>query len=212
MKTKLMLASALLLLPVTTIGESVTHAAEVSAIKGETDAAKYTKAIGKADKTVMTQSMVNQFNKGQLLNTKKLNLEFLKLVNQERKKSGAAPIAYNAKLQAGANLRASEQAAVGKISHTRPNGAQFNTAISPTSVRKTVKAENVLFTYYNFNPYTLVSEKYVAERMFNLWYKSPLHRQNMLNKQFKGTAIAFKYANVTGKKYTYGYGAQIINK
>ncbi|WP_414047225.1 CAP domain-containing protein [Macrococcus equi] len=208
MKLKFALATSLLLLPATTQAYADTA---VSAIDQESASVKYQKATSAQPKTLMTQSMVNDFNAGKLINTKKLNLEFVKLVNQNRKKNGVAPIVYNAKLQSGANIRAKEQAATRQISHTRPNGTLFNTAFTP-SVRQIVKAENVAFTYYNFNAYTLVSEKYVAQKLYQLWFNSSKHRNNMLNKSYKGTAIAFKYANVTGAKYTYGYGAQIISK
>ncbi|MGV2876245.1 CAP domain-containing protein [Macrococcus capreoli] len=211
MKTKLLLASSLFLLPVVSVQSEQAHAAEVSVIKSESDVSKYNKALNSTEKTALTQRMVDQFNAGRILDMKKVNIEFIKLINADRKRSGVAPIAYNPKLQAGANQRAQEMAATKVFSHYRPNGMLFNTVFQP-EIRKSVKAENALFTYYNGNAYTLVSEKYIAQRLYNQWYKSPSHRKNMLNKLFKGTAVSFKYSKVTGSKYTYGYAVQVINK
>ncbi|MCE4957557.1 CAP domain-containing protein [Macrococcoides caseolyticum] len=209
MKIKIAIAASLLLLPVSTTAFAQTTS--IQTIKQESSATKYKKAMSKKQKqTPMTQSMVNQFNSGKTMNIDLFNKEFVKLVNKERVAAHAKPIVYNPKLLKGASIRAQEQANTNKISHIRPNGQLFNTVYTG-SLKRIVKAENVAYTYYNNNAYTLVSEKYLAQKLYTLWKKSPSHHKNIINPKFKGTAVSFKYAKVNGK-YTYGYAAQILNK
>ena len=54
-------------------------------------------------------------------------------------------------------------------------------------------------TYFN-NPYKSISEKYLAERFFELWLNSPGHRANMEDVDFTGFVFDVK----TGLNEQYG--------
>ncbi|MCE4956135.1 CAP domain-containing protein [Macrococcoides caseolyticum] len=157
-----------------------------------------------------------EFNIGLLFNTKKLNSEMIKLVNQERKRNGIRPLYYSSRVYEGALLRSNELASYGHINingkaHVRPNHERFNTAFDqiPNALYKV--GENTAMNYYQGNPYELVSEKYMAEKFFKQWKASPGHYKNMMRPDYKYMAVSIKanhFNNIELGRYTYFFGVQ----
>lgn len=145
---------------------------------------------------------IKGFNNNEFFNTRKFNDEIIKLINKDRKTKGLSPLQYRPQLQSGVDVRANELASYGKIrvngvAHVRLNGERYITAF-PANVRKQVAGENSLLSSYMGNPYTLVSERYLAKVCFEQWKKSPSHYTSMMHPKFKGVTSSVKLGKGDG--------------
>lgn len=148
------------------------------------------------------QRAINGFNNNEFFNMRKFNDELIRLINIERRAKGIQPIAYRSFLQEGANVRANELAGYGSIfvngkAHVRLNGAGYKTAFSP-SIQSKVNGENTLLNVYFGNPYSIVSEKYIAKQCFEQWKGSAGHYRNMMYPYYKGIATSVKLGRGDG--------------
>ncbi|MBU5610963.1 MULTISPECIES: G5 domain-containing protein [Aerococcus] len=148
--------------------------------------------------------VVNLFNTTDtLVNTVKLNQEFAKLLNAERQSKGLLPLNYADYLQEGADTRSQELVDYGHIvvngkAHVRPHdGSSFRTAYDPT-IRYGL-SENSLIDRVLGNPYTILSEKYLAEKVFNTWKNSPGHYSNMMSEHAKAFVLSIKLGQYDGQ-------------
>ncbi len=107
----------------------------------------------------------------------------LKLINEERKKQGLDTLALSSELAAAADIRAKEQSEAGIMSHTRPDGSDWDT-VSPLAM-----AEN------------LAMGQSTAASVVSAWLNSEGHRKNMLNSDYKTAGIACCYNSSTGVYY-----------
>lgn len=96
----------------------------------------------------------------------------LEIVNKERAKKGAAPLSFDADLNAAANVRVKEIQI--SFSHTRPNGESCFTVCNKAY------GENIATGYPN------------AEAVMNGWMKSEGHRKNILKPKYKTIGIAYE--------------------
>lgn len=111
--------------------------------------------------------------------------DFLKIINEGRKKVGAPALVYEADFQEGANIRAVEIAAL--FEHTRPNGGSFVTAFSGP---KLPISENI------------AGGAFTAQMVYDMWYASTQgHKEAMLNPDFKMIGLGAVMANPS----EYGY-------
>lgn len=105
--------------------------------------------------------------------------EVIRLVNAERKKAGLSALSTHSSLQKAADIRAEE--IVKKMSHTRPDGSKWSTAITAQGIKYSVVAENI------------AAGQATAEQVVNSWMGSEGHRANILNKSVKYIAVGYCY-------------------
>lgn len=130
----------------------------------------------------------------------KLNDEFGKLINEHRAGLGLENLGYYEEYKTGSELISKELADYGYIApegqapHTRPDDGRATTTVFQDideDLYKRGVGENLTFHYNINNPYTIVSEKYLAETMFESWMDSEGHkRRNMESAVYTGYAFA----------------------
>lgn len=120
-------------------------------------------------------------------------------INELRASLGKKPLKYKAELQQGTQQRADEQANVGSSksngrAHTRPDGTEFRTAFTYLNRGGLKDKEQELgentAQFSSNNPYTLTSEKKIAETLFNLWKNSRSHYLNMTSDDYEYFSFA----------------------
>lgn len=103
--------------------------------------------------------------------------EVLELINAEREKCGAAPLALNDDLAEAAQTRADECARV--YSHTRPDGRSCFTVLSDNNISYSYAGENIAYGYTS------------AEAVVKGWMASPPHKANLLSEKYTETGIGY---------------------
>ena len=146
-------------------------------------------------------------------------------INELRASLGKKPLRYKAELQQGTQQRADEQAKIGSLrsggrAHTRPDGTEFRTAFTYLNKGGLKNKEQELgentAQFSSNNPYTLTSEKRIAETLFNYWKNSPGHYANMISDNYKyfsfATSIGRASANMEeySELYPIVMGVQIF--
>ena len=120
-------------------------------------------------------------------------------INELRASLGKKPLRYKAELQQGTQQRADEQAKIGSLrsggrAHTRPDETEFRTAFTYLNKGGLKDKEQELgentAQFSSNNPYTLTSEKRIAETLFNYWKNSPGHYANMISDNYKYFSFA----------------------
>ncbi|MGL5977968.1 MAG: CAP domain-containing protein [Erysipelotrichaceae bacterium] len=100
------------------------------------------------------------------------------LINNERAARGLAPLSFApSAAQQAANLRAQE--ARGYVSHTRPNGTSFQTALTQYGVKYNSALENLTYAGNT------------AQAGFTWWMNSSGHRAALLNANMRYIAIGY---------------------
>ena len=136
--------------------------------------------------------------------------EMLKLVNKLRETEGLNSLTYNPDVQYGADTRAIE---IGhKYAHQRPNGESWKTAFDEEDQVKE-RSENIAYASYTANPYEAVSEKLMAEKLFDMWLNSEKHRKNMLASHVTKMVTSIRVSeaedsHLPGHSINYFYGVQ----
>ncbi|ORX89797.1 SCP-domain-containing protein [Basidiobolus meristosporus CBS 931.73] len=123
----------------------------------------------------------------------------LELVNAERKKSGAAPLALDKRLVECAQRHTDYQAQTRKMTHDEP-GRPLEVRIEAVDVAWANIGENVAEGFED------------DEKVMDSWMHSPGHRQNILNPQFTHLGVGFSedgnywtqvFAKITDKAVPY---------
>lgn len=118
--------------------------------------------------------------------------QVLELVNEERRRAGAAPLKLSAELQDAAAVRAEE--ATRKFSHTRPDGSNFSSVIPHAG---SAMGENI------------AAGCSTAVQVMEQWMDSPGHCANILNKDYTELGVGYMYK----KDSEYGhYWVQIFRR
>ncbi|WP_455224256.1 G5 domain-containing protein [Granulicatella sp.] len=152
----------------------------------------------------------------QLLNLKKLNEEFAKLVNAERATQGRKPLVADENLIKLAKIRSDEQAGVGSLrtngkKHTRPEGRPFWTVFNDhltieQNDRYGTKGENALEHSEGLNnAHYILNATELARDMFINWKNSPGHYRNMMSDQYTSFGLSASYtphSTTTPEYYT----------
>jgi len=130
-----------------------------------------------AEKPVVEKPVTENLTNSQFL------VEVVRLVNVERAKAGLNELTSDAKIQAAAYVRSTEQQQ--QFSHTRPNGTSCFTALAEQGVSYSGSGENIA-----------MGQKTPAEVM-NAWMNSEGHRANILNKNFTNIGVGYYENNGT---------------
>ena len=133
-------------------------------------------------------------------------------INELRASLGKKPLRYKAELQQGTQQRADEQAKIGSLrsggrAHTRPDGTEFRTAFTYLNKGGLKDKEQELgentAQFSSNNPYTLTSEKRIAETLFNYWKNSPGHYANMISDNYKYFSFAASVSRASANMEEY---------
>ena len=150
----------------------------------------------------------------QLLNLKRLNEEFAKLINAERATQGRKPLVADENLIKLAKIRSDEQAGVGSLrshgkKHTRPDGTRFNTVFNTlenADMRYGTRGENALEHSEGLNnAHYILNATELARDMFTNWKASPGHYRNMMSDQYTSFGLSASYtphSTTTPEYYT----------
>lgn len=150
----------------------------------------------------------------QLLNLKKLNEEFAKLVNAERATQGKKPLVADENLIKLAKIRSDEQAGIGSLrtngkKHTRPDGTRFNTVFNTlenADMRYGTRGENSLEgSTMVASAHAVLNATELARDMFIDWKNSPGHYRNMMSDQYTSFGLSASYtphSTTTPEYYT----------
>lgn len=112
--------------------------------------------------------------------------QVLELVNEERAKTGVAPLTLDTGLNNAAMVRAKEIQT--SFSHTRPNGSSFSTALKEANVTYRRSGENIAWG------------QRTPEAVVNAWMNSAGHRANILNANFSRIGVGY-LTNTSGTPY-----------
>lgn len=99
----------------------------------------------------------------------------VKLVNEERKKTGVSALTANASLNKAAQKRAEEISK--SFSHTRPDGSAFYTVFKEFSVQYSAAGENI------------AAGQKTPEAVMTSWMNSAGHKKNILNPTYKNIGV-----------------------
>ena len=150
----------------------------------------------------------------QLLNLKKLNEEFAKLVNAERATQGRKPLVADENLIKLAKIRSDEQAGIGSLrtngkKHTRPDGTHFNTVfniLENADMRYGTRGENTMEdSSMVASAHAVLNATELARDMFLDWKSSPGHYRNMMSNQYTSFGLSASYtahSTTTPEYYT----------
>ena len=151
-----------------------------------------------ADKTI------EGLNSGTYLDHNLLSEEMLRLVNEERVRIGRRPLKWSNALYNFAKVRSTELANNGHIRffneknesmpHTRDaTGKKWYTILADTKYANDTAGENTAGYAMSRNVYSMFSEKFIAEELFEQWKNSRGHYENMISEEYKyfGFSVQF---------------------
>ena len=151
-----------------------------------------------ADKTI------DGLNSGTYLDHNLLSEEMLRLVNEERVRIGRQPLKWSNALYSFAKVRSTELANNGHIRffndknesmpHTRDaTGKKWYTILADTKYANDTAGENTAGYAMSRNVYSMFSEKFIAEELFEQWKNSRGHYENMISEEYKyfGFSVQF---------------------
>lgn len=111
-----------------------------------------------------------------------IELEILRLCNEERAKNGLASLEWYEDAYYFTHIRAEES--IGTFSHTRPNQTNWDTVYKDANVILNGTWGENLFYFEG------TSTKGIAKVAFDAWMDSPGHKANILNAKYDKIAIA----------------------
>ena len=155
----------------------------------------------------------------QLLNLKRLNEEFAKLVNAERATQGRKPLVVDENLVKLAKIRSDEQAGVGSLrtngkKHTRPDGTSFASVFNTlenANERYGTRGENTLEdSSMVASAHAVLNATELARDMFLDWKASPGHYRNMMSNQYTSFGLSASYTPHSTNSPEYYTGKSMI--
>ena len=170
-----------------------------------------------------SNDVVTLFNSGNLVDKHKINEYLLNYINADREERGLSKLVIDPELQALVDTRAQEMASYGHIHyngkpHTRPDGSPWSTVLEqlPTTYKSYGFVENMLAYSVLSNPHQLVSEHWIAKRLFEQWKSSGPHYAAMMDPKATRTAVSVKLTTRTGARSENGtnwmVGSQLFSK
>jgi len=124
-----------------------------------------------------------------------LEARVLDLVNQEREKVGASPLAWSDELAYAARRHSQDMATHNFFSHTGSDGSTPGTRIQDTGYQGSSLGENIAASFTS------------AEEAMNAWMNSPVHRANILGGYAEiGVAVEFSANSDAGYYWTQAFG------
>ena len=145
-----------------------------------------------------------------------LNQEFLVLLNELRVSAGRGVVYYAAEYQDEADTRALEEVEQTVASFEAGNGWDIDHERTDGSAwyevfenRNFSAGENLLGNSINYlDALTDIDEKALAKSMYEQWYASQGHRDNMVGINFSTNTVSVQLINVDG--YVYYVGSELL--
>lgn len=170
-----------------------------------------------------SDDVVTLFNSGSFVDKHKINEYLLNYINADREERGLNKLVIDPELQSLVDTRAQEMASYGHIHyqgkpHTRPDGTSWSTVLEqlPTTYKSYGFVENMLAYSVLSNPYQLVSEHWIAKRLFEQWKSSGPHYAAMMDPKATRTAVSVKLTTRTNARSENGtnwmVGSQLFSK
>lgn len=170
-----------------------------------------------------SDDVVTLFNSGSFVDKHKVNEYLLNYINADREERGLNKLVIDPELQSLVDTRAQEMASYGHIHyqgkpHTRPDGTSWSTVLEqlPTTYKSYGFVENMLAYSVLSNPYQLVSEHWIAKRLFEQWKSSGPHYAAMMDPKATRTAVSVKLTTRTNARSENGtnwmVGSQLFSK
>ena len=170
-----------------------------------------------------SNDVVTLFNSGSFVDKHKINEYLLNYINADREERGLNKLVIDPELQSLVDTRAQEMASYGHIHyqgkpHTRPDGTSWSTVLEqlPTTYKSYGFVENMLAYSVLSNPYQLVSEHWIAKRLFEQWKSSGPHYAAMMDPKATRTAVSVKLTTRTNARSENGtnwmVGSQLFSK
>lgn len=128
-----------------------------------------------------------------LINQELFAREMLSLVNELIVSFGIHKLEYDPQLQQGTDIRTNEILEV--FSHTRPDGGRFSTALG--NIQWSTIGENIASsTSEGYDPNgKIIIEEYMTKIIFDSYYNSKGHYENMVNEEYSSFATAIIRGN-----------------
>lgn len=124
---------------------------------------------------------------------KKQMEEIVKYTNQYRAQKGISRLKLDSKLTQAACHRSAEMAKAKVLSHQRPDGSTPWDLLDQYGITCQYTGENIAYTFgYGIN----------AKQAAQMWYNSPGHRANMLNKNYGKIGVGIAVASDGAVYYT----------
>ena len=154
----------------------------------------------------VSDEVIAKLNTDDYIDHKRIGLESLRLVNEERKRLGKKELVWSDKLYELAQKRAENLSLNGNIRYWTPDGTMLKHVWDDKGTYWTVvakgtdyefrgKGENLAGHTLPRNVYQLFNEKLIAQRFFDLWMKSPGHYANMTADGYTEFAFDLSYSD-----------------
>jgi uncharacterized protein YkwD len=118
--------------------------------------------------------------------------EILLLVNQERAKVGAKPLAMNETLRSMARYKSNDMLQYDYFDHTSPSIGGLSSLAKKFSYSYTALGENIWMSKSSSSDY--LRQNTTAAKIMNGWMNSPGHKANILNPAFGRIGIGVTFS------------------
>ena len=161
----------------------------------------------------VSDEVIDKLNSNQYIDHKRIGLESLRLVNEERKRLGKKELIWSDDLYELAKKRANEIGLNGHIrfwndkgetlKHVRDNnGTPWNDVANGTKYEYRAIGENLSGHTLPRNVYQLFNEKLIAKVLYEQWKNSPGHYANMIADGYTEFAFELAYSKFWRNDFT----------
>lgn len=109
--------------------------------------------------------------------------KILELMNQKRTEAGLKPLTMDNTLLEVARYKSNHMIQNNYFSHTNPDGTKWTNWLQTIGYKYSATAENIAYNSYD------------PVELFNQWWNSSGHRQNMMNPSYTKVGIGVVYGN-----------------
>lgn len=109
--------------------------------------------------------------------------KILELMNEKRTEAGLKPLTMDNTLLQVARYKSNHMIQNNYFSHTNPDGTKWTNWLQKIGYKYTATAENIAYNSYD------------PVELFNQWWNSSGHRQNMMNPSYTKVGIGVVYGN-----------------
>lgn len=109
--------------------------------------------------------------------------KILELMNQKRVEAGLKPLTMDNTLLEVARYKSNHMIQNNYFSHTNPDGTKWTNWLKTIGYKYSAAAENIAYNSYD------------PVQLFNQWWNSSGHRQNMMNPSYTKVGIGVVYGN-----------------
>ncbi|MGN0145320.1 MAG: CAP domain-containing protein, partial [Clostridium sp.] len=109
--------------------------------------------------------------------------KILELMNQKRTEAGLKPLTMDNTLLSVARYKSDHMIQNNYFSHTNPDGTNWTNWLKAIGYKYTATAENIAYTTHD------------PVDLFNQWWNSTGHRENMMNPSYTKVGIGVVYGN-----------------